>query len=43
MITVIVFISLFAIYVTVVFFRGVYREKKDKKLKDETNLEEDFN
>lgn len=43
MITVIVFISLFVIYVTVVFFRGVYREKKDKKLKEKTNLEEDIN
>lgn len=43
MITVIVFISLFVVYVSIVFFRGVYRETKDKKIKEECLLEEEFN
>ena len=42
MITVIVFISLFVVYVSIVFFRGVYREKKDKKINEECLLEEEF-
>ncbi len=33
MITLVVFISLFIVYVTFIFFRGVYREKKDRKHK----------
>ena len=33
MITLIVFVYLFVIYVTVFFFRGVYHEKKDRKQK----------
>ena len=43
MITLIVFVSLFVVYVSIIFFRGVYREKRDKKLKrvDETLLEEE--
>jgi hypothetical protein len=43
MITLIVFVSLFIVYVSIIFFRGVHREKRDKKLKkvDETLLEEE--
>ena len=33
MITLIVFVCLFVVYVTVFFFRGVYHEKKDRKQK----------
>ena len=43
MITLIVFVSLFVVYVSIIFFRGVNREKRDKKLKkvDDTLLEEE--
>lgn len=43
MITLIVFVSLFVVYVSIIFFRGVRREKRDKKIKkvDETLLEEE--
>ncbi len=33
MITVIIFISLFITYVTFLYIRGIYREKKDRKQK----------
>jgi hypothetical protein len=34
MITLIVFISLFVIYISIIFLRGMYKEKRDKKLKE---------
>lgn len=43
MITVIVFISFFIVYITYIFFRGVHREKKarkHKKIEDPLNEEE---
>lgn len=33
MITFIVFVSVMLVYVAVIFFRGIYREKKERKLK----------
>ena len=34
MITLIIFISIFVAYVASLFIRGIYHEKKDRKLKD---------
>lgn len=45
MITLIVFVSFFIVYTTIIFFRGIYREKKDKKLKEreEALIEDETN
>lgn len=44
MITLVIFVSLFVVYVSIIFFRGMYREKRDKKLKnsDEALLDEEI-
>ncbi|MBN1968686.1 MAG: hypothetical protein JW870_04915 [Candidatus Delongbacteria bacterium] len=36
MITLLVLVSLFVSYIIIIFCRGVYREKKDKKIKDKS-------
>ena len=44
MITFVVFVTVFLVYITILFFRGIYREKKDNKIKkteDEILDEED--
>ncbi len=45
MITFIVFATVLLVYITILFFRGIYREKKDKKIgknEDEILDEEDL-
>lgn len=41
MITLIVFVALFITYVLVIFLRGVYREKREYKLKQDDEALED--
>ncbi|MFH1543253.1 MAG: hypothetical protein ABIE03_01840 [Patescibacteria group bacterium] len=42
MITLVIFVSVFAFYVAVIFIRGIYHEKKDRKQKKyEDPLKED--
>ncbi len=44
MITFIVFVSVMLVYVAVIFFRGIYREKKDNKIRksEDEVLEDDL-